>query len=42
MSFNGLDCDTFFKFVNQNNGFLNVKSLNLNGNEFQEIQMFQD
>ena len=37
LSFNGLDCDTFFKFVKQNGGFSNVRSLNLNGNEFDEI-----
>ena len=36
LSYNGLDCKTFFKFVNQNNGFMNVRSLNLNGNEIDD------
>ena len=36
LSYNGLDCKTFFTFVNQNNGFLNVRSLNLNGNELDD------
>ena len=36
LSYNSLNCDTFFKFVNQNNGFPNVRSLNLNGNEIDD------
>lgn len=36
LSYNGLDCDTFFKYVNKNNGFLNLRSLNLNGNELDD------
>ena len=36
LSYNGLDCDTFFKFVNQNKKFINLHSLNLNGNELDD------
>ena len=36
LSYNSLDCDTFFKFVKQNNGFPNIRSLNLNGNELDD------
>ena len=36
LSFNGLNCDTFFKFINKNNVFINLHSLNLNGNELDE------
>lgn len=36
LSYNGLDCDTFFKFVNQNKGFINLRSLNLNSNELDD------
>ena len=36
LSYNGLNCDLFFKFVNQNNGFPNLRSLNLNGNELDD------
>lgn len=33
---NDLDCNTFFKFVNQNKAFENLKTLNLNGNELDD------
>ena len=36
LSFNGLDCDTFFKFVEKNKGFLNLRSLKLNGNNIDD------
>ena len=36
LSFNGLDCNTFFGFVNQNKGFINLRSLNLTGNELDD------
>ena len=36
LSYNGLNCETFFKFVNQNKGFINLRSLNLNGNELDD------
>lgn len=36
LSYNGLNCDTFFKFVNQNKGFINLRTLNLNGNELDD------
>ena len=36
LSYNGLDCNTFFKFVSQNKGFINLRSLNLNGNEIDD------
>ena len=36
LSFNDLDCNTFFKFVNQNKGFINLRSLNLTGNELDD------
>ena len=36
LSFNGLDCDTFFKFIEKNKGFLNLKTLKLNGNNLDD------
>ena len=36
LSYNRLDCDTFFKFVKQNKGFPHLHSLNLNGNELDD------
>ena len=36
LSFNGLTCDTFFKFIGKNKGFLNLKSLKLNGNNLDD------
>ena len=36
LSYNGLNRETFFKFVNQNKGFINLHSLNLNGNELDD------
>jgi hypothetical protein len=36
LSYNGLDCNTFFKFVDQNKGFINLRSLNLNGNDLDD------
>ena len=36
LSYNGLNCNTFFNFVNENNGFRNLKSLVLNGNEIDD------
>ena len=36
LSYNGINCDTFFNFVNLNNSFRNLKSLVLNGNEIDD------
>ena len=36
LSYNSLDCNTFFKFTKQKKGFLNLRSLNLNGNELDD------
>lgn len=36
LSCNGLDCNTFFKFVNNNQEFSNLRSLNLSGNELDD------
>ena len=36
LSYNGLDCKTFFKFLEHNKGFINLRTLNLNGNEFDD------
>ena len=36
LSYNGLNCDIFFNFVNQNTNFKNLNSLNLNGNELDD------
>jgi hypothetical protein len=36
LSYNGINCDTFFNFVSQNDGFKNLISLNLNGNELDD------
>ena len=36
LSNNELNCDIFFKFVEQNNGFANLRTLNLNGNEIDD------
>ena len=36
LSYNGLNCELFFKFINQNNEFPNVRTLNLNGNELND------
>ena len=36
LSFNGLDCDTIFKFIDKNKGFLNLRSLKLNGNKLDD------
>ena len=36
LSNNELNCDIFFKFVEQNKGFINLRSLNLNGNEIDD------
>ena len=36
LSYNGLKCDTFFKFVENNKGFLDLICLNLTGNLFDD------
>ena len=36
LSYNGLKCDTFFKFIENNKGFFNLRSLNLTGNLFDD------
>ena len=36
LSNNELNCNTFFKFANQNKAFENLKTLNLNGNELDD------
>ena len=36
LSYNGLKCDTFFKFIENNKGFYNLRSLNLTGNLFDD------
>ena len=36
LSYNSLDCTTFFKFASKNNGLNNLKILNLNGNEIDD------
>ena len=36
LSYNGLKCDTFFKFIKNNKGFFNLRSLNLTGNLFDD------
>ena len=36
LSYNGLKCETFFKFVKNNKGFLNLSCLNLTGNLFND------
>jgi len=36
LSCNGLNCNIFFKFVNNNQEFVNLRSLNLNGNELDD------
>ena len=36
LSYNGLDCDTFFKFVANNKKFESLITLNLNGNEIDD------
>jgi hypothetical protein len=36
LSYNGLDCNTFLKFLDKNKGFINLRSLNLNGNEIDD------
>lgn len=36
LSYNGLNCTTFFKFLENNKGFINLRSLNLRGNELDD------
>ena len=36
LSYNGLSCDTFFSFIGKNKECLNLRTLNLNGNEFDD------
>ena len=36
LSYNGLKCDTFIKFIENNKGFFNLRSLNLTGNLFDD------
>ena len=36
LSFNALNCDTFFKFIEKNKGFINLRSLKLNGNNLDD------
>ena len=36
LSYNGIDCNTFFKFINQNKELINLRVLNLNGNEIDD------
>ena len=36
LSYNGLDCASFLKFLDKNKGFINLRSLNLNGNEIDD------
>ena len=36
LSYNGLKCDTFIKFIENNKGFFNLRSLNLIGNLFDD------
>ena len=36
LSFNGLNCDSFFKFIEKNKGFINLSCLKLNGNNFDD------
>jgi len=36
LSCNGLNCNIFFKFVNSNQEFVNLRSLDLNGNELDD------
>ena len=36
LSYNGLSCDTFFSFIGKNKECLNLRNLNLNGNEFDD------
>ena len=36
LSFNRLNCDTFFQFIEKNKGFLNLRSLKLNGNNLDD------
>ena len=37
MSYNHMNCETFFSFLNNNKRCLNIKSLNLSGNELNDI-----
>ena len=37
LSYNHMNCDTFFSFINNNKRCLNIKSLNLSGNELNDI-----
>ena len=36
LSYNGLSCDTFFSFIGKNKECINLRTLNLNGNEFDD------
>ena len=36
LSNNGIDCSTFIKFIGLNKGFINLPSLNLNGNQIDD------
>ena len=36
LSYNHMNCDTFFSFLKNNKAYLNIKSLNLNGNELDD------
>ena len=36
LSYNGLTCDTFFKFIEQNKGFINLRTLKLKGNNLDD------
>ena len=36
LSYNGLTCDTFFKFIGQNKGFINLRTLKLKGNNLDD------
>ena len=36
LSYNGLSCDTFFSFIGKNKECINLGTLNLNGNEFDD------
>ena len=36
LSFNRLNCDSFFNFIGKNKGFLNLRSLKLNGNDLDD------
>lgn len=36
LSYNGLTCDIFFKFIEQNKGFINLRTLKLKGNNLDD------